>query len=192
MFKTDTIEKRIDELLEKMTLEEKIGQLYQSGISPVGGFEISIQEAEQLLEAGRIGRKEYERLVNAASFDEREDMIRKGTVGSFIGVQNPEHANHLQRIAVEESRLGIPLIFGLDVVHGHRTVFPSPIAEACTFNDELFEKSAEIAAREASEDGINWTFAPMVDVSRDPRWGRVVEGPGEDTYLASRFAASKG
>lgn len=191
MFKTETIEKRIDELLDKMTLEEKIGQLYQSGISPVGGFEISIQEAEQLLEAGRIGHKEYERLVNAASFDEREDMIRKGTVGSFIGVQNPEHANHLQRIAVEESRLGIPLIFGLDVVHGHRTVFPSPIAEACTFNDELFEKSAEIAAREASEDGINWTFAPMVDVSRDPRWGRVVEGPGEDTYLASRFAAAK-
>lgn len=191
MFKTPEIEKRIDELMAKMTLEEKIGQLYQTGLSPVGGFEISVKEAEQMFEAGRIGRKEYEELVTRASADEKENMIREGTVGSYIGIHNPEHANRLQKIAVEESRLGIPLIFGLDVVHGHRTVFPSPLGEACTFDDELFRKSAEVAAREAAEDGVHWTFAPMVDVSRDPRWGRVAEGPGEDTYLASRFAAAK-
>ena len=191
MFINSEREEKINKLIEKMTLKEKIGQLYQSGISPVGGFEISAEEAKNLLNAGRIDEEEYERLVSQTFADEREDMIRRGEVGSFIGVQNAEHANRLQRIAVEESRLGIPLIFGLDVIHGHRTVFPSPIAEACTWDDELFEKSAEIAAREAAEDGINWTFAPMIDISRDPRWGRIVEGPGEDTYIASRFAAAK-
>ena len=130
MFINSEREEKINKLIEKMTLKEKIGQLYQSGISPVGGFEISAEEAKNLLNAGRIDEEEYERLVSQTFADEREDMIRRGEVGSFIGVQNAEHANRLQRIAVEESRLGIPLIFGLDVIHGHRTVFPSPIAEA--------------------------------------------------------------
>ena len=106
-------------------------------------------------------------------------------------MQDAGTANRLQKIAVEESRLGIPLIFGLDVIHGYRTIFPIPLAEACSFNDGIFELSAQVAAREASEDGVNWTFAPMADIARDARWGRIAEGAGEDPYLASRFAAAK-
>lgn len=109
----------------------------------------------------------------------------------FWGLQDPEQCNHLQRIAVEESRLGIPLLFGLDVIHGHRTVFPIPLAESCSFDDEVFAHSVEIAAREASSESVNWTFAPMVDTARDARWERVAEIAGEDPYLTSRYTAVK-
>ena len=191
MFKQEKNEKFIDELLKKMTLSEKIGQLHQVGPSPVGGFEISAEEAEKMLAAGKITREKYLSIINRTMLDEREDEIRAGRIGSFIGIDNADKANHLQRIAVEESRLGIPIIFGMDVIHGHKTIFPIPLAEACSFDPELFKATAEIAALEASEDGINWTFAPMVDIARDARWGRCAEGAGEDTYLASVFAEAK-
>lgn len=191
MLKKKETEKKIDELLSKMTLQEKIGQLQQIGPSPVGGFEISDEEAEKMYTDGRISEKLYLSIVNHTMLDGREEEIRKGNVGSFIGIIGAEKSNHLQRIAVEESRLGIPMIMGLDVIHGHKTVFPAPLAEACSFNDEAFRLSAEVAAREAAEDGVHWTYAPVVDVTSDSRWGRIMEGAGEDTYLASRFAAAK-
>ena len=124
MFKQEKNEKFIDELLKKMTLSEKIGQLHQVGPSPVGGFEISAEEAEKMLAAGKITREKYLSIINRTMLDEREDEIRAGRIGSFIGIDNADKANHLQRIAVEESRLGIPIIFGMDVIHGHKTIFP--------------------------------------------------------------------
>ena len=191
MLKNKETEKKINELLSKMTLKEKIGQLQQIGPSPVGGFEISDEEAEKMYKSGRISKELYLSIINHTMLDGREEEVRKGNVGSFIGIIGADKANHLQKIAVEESRLGIPMIMGLDVIHGHKTVFPVPLAEACSFDDTSFTLSAEIAAKEAAEDGINWTYAPMVDVTADSRWGRIMEGAGEDTYLASRFAAAK-
>ncbi len=185
------IEQRITDLLGRMTLHEKIGQLNQLGGSPVGGFGVTEEEAKGLFEAGNITKEQYDAICKDGMTDANEDAVRRGEVGAFLSVQGREYTNRLQRIAVEESRLGIPLLFGLDVIHGHRTVFPSPIAEACSWNTETFEESAHIAAREAREDGINWTFTPMLDIVRDPRWGRVVESPGEDTYLAARYATAK-
>ena len=184
-------EKKIEELLHRMTLHEKVGQLHQTAPSRVGGFEISEEEAENMLKAGHITEEEYETIVSHRAMYIHDEEIRRGEIGSFIGVMDRATANRLQKIAVEESRLGIPIIFGMDVIHGYKTIFPVPLAEACTFNEEIFENTARIAAKEASEDGINWTYAPMADVARDARWGRVAEGPGEDTYLASRFAAAK-
>lgn len=191
LFANSKIEKRVDELLSQMTLEEKIGQLNQIGPSPVGGFEISKKEQEQLLAEGRITQKQYDDFLSNTKWDDREDEVRAGLVGSFLGMNDAERCNRMQKVAVEESRLGIPLLFGLDVIHGHRTVFPIPLAESCTFDDAIFEKSASVAAAEASSEGINWTFAPMIDISRDARWGRIAESMGEDTYLASRYAAAK-
>lgn len=191
LYKREKNEKIIDELLKKMTLSEKIGQLHQVGPSPVGGFEISPDDAEKMLSAGKITKEKYDSIINHTMLDAREDEIRAGRIGSFIGIDDADTANHLQQIAVEESRLGIPIIFGMDVIHGHKTIFPIPLAEACSFNAELFKATAETAAREAAEDGINWTFAPMVDIARDARWGRCAEGAGEDTYLATVFAKSK-
>ena len=106
-------------------------------------------------------------------------------------LQDPEKVNELQKIAVEESRLGIPLLFGLDVIHGFRSVYPIAIAEAGAFDPDLFERTAHMAAKESRTQGVNWHYAPMIDVARDSRWGRVSEGPGEDTYLASEFARAK-
>ena len=184
-------EKKIDLLLSQMTLHEKVGQLHQVAPSKVGGFEVSAEEAKAMYEAGEIDEREYEAALNHTALFLHDDAIRRGGIGSFISVQDAGTANRLQKIAVEESRLGIPLIFGLDVIHGYRTIFPIPLAEACSFNDGIFELSAQVAAREASEDGVNWTFAPMADIARDARWGRIAEGAGEDPYLASRFAAAK-
>ena len=189
--KPDT-EKKIDTLLAKMTVKEKIGQLHQLGTSPVGGFEISKNEMKKLLDAGRLTKEDYDNWMSNEQWDENEGLVRAGEIGSFLGRdKDPNFYNHLQRVAVEESRLGIPLIFGNDVIHGHRTVFPIPLAESCSFDDETFEKTAEIAAKEAASEGIHWTFAPMLDISRDARWGRIAESAGEDTYLASRYAAAK-
>lgn len=184
-------EAKVEALLQQMTVEEKIGQLYQVGPSPVGGFTVSAEDARQMWESGKISEEEYTAILENSLLDGREDMIRQGRIGSFIGINDRKKANRLQRIAVEESRLGIPLIFSMDVVHGHRTVFPIPLGEACSFDPGLFCATARTAAQEAAEDNVRWTFAPMMDVSRDPRWGRVAEGAGEDPYLTSVFAAEK-
>ena len=184
-------EDKIENLIAQMTLEEKIGQLNQVGPSPVGGFEISLKEKKLMLKEGKITREEFERDLNGVRWDTREDDVRNGKIGSFLGMRGVEKCNHRQRIAVEESRLGIPLFFCLDVVHGMRTIFPIPLAESCSWDEKVFERSAEIAAKEAAATGIKLTFAPMIDIGRDARWGRVAEGAGEDTYLTSRFAAAK-
>lgn len=154
------IEKRVEELLRQMTLQEKVGQLTQIFFLP---------------------------MMNTAA-DER---VRKGEIGSFLFVTDPAVINRLQRIAVQESRLKIPILFGFDVIHGFRTVFPVPLALASSFDPALIEKVQTIAAREAAAVGIKWTFAPMVDIARDARWGRVVEGAGEDPYLGSVIAAAQ-
>lgn len=184
-------EKRIEALIAQMTVDEKIGQLNQVGPSPVGGFEISLSEKKLMLKEGKITKEEFERDLQGVQWDARESDVRNGKIGSFLGMRGVEKCNHMQRIAVEESRLGIPLFFGLDVVHGLRTIFPIPLAESCSFDEKLFEQTAEVAAKEAAATGIRLTFAPMIDVCRDARWGRIAEGAGEDTYLCSRFAAAK-
>ena len=150
--------KRADALLAQMTLDEKLGQM------------------NQLFFFGATAEGPF------------IDGVRKGQVGSFLFVSNPTLINSLQRIAVNESRLKIPLIFGFDVTHGFRTIFPVSIAMAASWDPKLIEKSQSIAAREARAAGINWTFAPMIDITRDPRWGRIVEGAGEDPYLGSVMA----
>jgi beta-glucosidase len=151
------IETRVNALLQKMTLEEKAGQLTQfSGNSP-----------------------------------ETTDLIKQGKVGSLLGVLGVEQTNAAQRVAVELSRLKIPLIFGYDVIHGYRTIFPVPLASAGSFDPELIEQAERVAAKESTASGVKWVFAPMVDIARDPRWGRIVEGAGEDPYLGSMIAAAK-
>ncbi|MGK4568535.1 glycoside hydrolase family 3 N-terminal domain-containing protein [Flavobacterium sp. 3HN19-14] len=112
--------------------------------------------------------------------------IRKGQVGGMFNIKGVDKIKDIQRIAVEESRMKIPMLFGMDVIHGYETVFPIPLGLACTWDMEAIEKSAKIGAIEASADGINWTFSPMVDIARDPRWGRVSEGSGEDPYLGGQ------
>ena len=182
----------IKDLISQMTLEEKAGQLNQLAPSSLGGFTIDEKEQQKLLEAGRITKEDIERAKNAReSFKEQEQWVREGKIGSFLGLYDRKDIDHLQHIAVEESRLKIPLIFGFDVIHGHRIVGPVPLAESCSFDDGLWEQNAAIAAREAAADGLNWTFAPMVDIARDARWGRIAEGAGEDTYLGCRCAAAR-
>lgn len=161
------IESRIDHLLAQMTPEEKIGQLNQPNASP------DLDQA--MIRQGKIGS-----LLNASGA-----LTGQG----FSDSGNAEISNHLQRLAME-SRLKIPLIFGRDVIHGFRTVFPIPLGQAATFNPEAVEQAATVAAREASANGIKWTFAPMLDIARDPRWGRVAEGSGEDAHLGSLMGAA--
>jgi len=156
------LEARVSELLRKMTLEEKIGQLVQySGGQPTGPG---------------TGRTDY------------EDMIAKGQIGALFNIVTAKRTNAYQRIAVEESRLHIPLLFGLDVIHGLRTVFPIPLGLASTWDPALVERTARVAGREASAAGIRWTFSPMVDIARDARWGRMAEGAGEDPYVGAAMA----
>ena len=152
----------IDSLLSVMTLEEKLGQLNLPG-------------------AGDI-------VTGQASNSNIADAIRKGEVGGLFNIKTAEKIREVQRVAVEESRLKIPLIFGMDVIHGYKTVFPIPLALASSWDMDLIERSARIAANEASTDGICWTFSPMVDISREPRWGRMAKGAGEDPYLGSQIA----
>ncbi|HEX9974686.1 MAG TPA: glycoside hydrolase family 3 N-terminal domain-containing protein, partial [bacterium] len=128
--------------------------------------------------------------VNGVS-DEIKLQVRQGKIGSLLNTPGAKVTNELQKIAVEESRLKIPLIFGLDVIHGYRTIFPIPLGEAAAWDPALVEKTAAMAAKEARASGIHWTFAPMVDIARDPRWGRIAEGSGEDTYLGSVLARAK-
>lgn len=148
----------IDDLLSRMTLEEKIGQMNQ--LDPEWDADI------------------------------KEPLIREGKVGSIFNIVGAKEVNRLQRMAVEESRLGIPLIAARDVIHGFRTIYPIPLGQAATWNPELVEQAAALTADEATSVGIRWAFSPMVDVARDPRWGRVAEGYGEDTYLTSQMAAA--
>src|SRR5437016_3766228 len=155
------INQRVEGLLKQMTLEEKIGQLNQ---------------------------------VSAANFlnpPNREEMIEKGQIGSFLWSVDPVQLDKYQHIAVEKSRLHIPLLFGYDVIHGFRTVFPVPIAMAASWDPQVAEKAQAFAAREARAIGINWTFGPMVDIARDARWGRIVEGAGEDPYLGASLARAR-
>ena len=186
----DTQKAFVEELLTRMTLEEKIGQMNQESPSIVGGFDVPFSELIEMLTDGRISQEEFGRIMANAKQDYHEDDIRAGRVGSMM-VNDPRKNNELQKIAVEESRLGIPLIIGFDVIHGFRSVFPIAIAEACSFDDALFEKTAHMAAAESRAHGITWNFAPMIDAARDSRWGRVSEGPGEDPLLGSRFARAK-
>lgn len=123
-------------------------------------------------------------------FEELAARVRKGEVGSILNVVNPEEVNKIQKIAVEESRLGIPILVSRDVIHGYKTIFPIPLGQAATFNPQIAEDGARVAAIEASADGIRWTFAPMIDISRDPRWGRIAESCGEDPYLSSVMGAA--
>ena len=162
-------EKFIEDLISKMTLAEKAGQMNQ-----YNGF----WDATGPMPEGDYQKKRYNELKN-------------GQVGSMLNVIGVDEIRALQKIAVEETRLGIPLIFGHDVIHGYKTIFPIPLAESSSWDLDLMEKSARVAATEASADGLNWTFAPMVDISRDARWGRVMEGAGEDPYLGSLVAKAR-
>src|SRR5215207_799223 len=156
------VERRVEALLARMTLEEKLGQLQQLGGDNAGKAE------PRIIEEARSGR-----------------------LGSTLGVRGAKNANELQRAAVEGARLKIPLIFGFDVIHGYRTIFPIPLGEAASWDPSAAERSASVAAAEARAAGLHWTFAPMVDVARDARWGRIAEGAGEDTYLGSAFARAR-
>ncbi len=152
------IEKRIDSVLAKMTLDEKIGQLVQI---------VGMDQA-------------------------KERLIRDEQIGSvLIGMKGPAECNRIQKIAVEETRLGIPLIFANDIIHGYSTIFPIPLGEAASWNPNLVKAACRISAFESASQGTRWTYAPMVDIARDPRWGRIVEGSGEDPYLGSVFAAAR-
>ncbi len=155
-------ERRINALLARMTLAEKLGQLQQLDGEGNGNFR-----------------------------PEHLDLIRKGLLGSTLNVRGARRTNQLQHIAMEESRLNIPVLFGFDVIHGYRTIFPIPLAEASSWDPSLAERSASIAAQEARDAGVRWTFAPMMDIARDPRWGRITEGAGEDPYLGAAFASAR-
>jgi beta-glucosidase len=152
----------VDALMKKMTVEEKIGQLNLPG-------------------AGDI-------TTGQASSSNIADKIKAGKVGGLFNIKGVEKIRDVQKVAVEQSRLKIPLLFGMDVIHGYQTVFPIPLGLSCTWDMQAVETSAQIAAKEASADGICWTFSPMVDIARDPRWGRIAEGNGEDAYLGSQIA----
>ena len=184
-------EGKIKELLSRMTVEEKVGQLRQQGPSLVGAFEVSFSELLDMMFDGRISQEEFGRLMSTAKQDFFEDDLRAGKIGSYNGVGDVETINRLQKIAVEETRLGIPLLFGYDVIHGFRTVTPIPLAEACAWEPELWEKTGRLAAVEATAGGVHMTFAPMVDVAKDARWGRISEGAGEDPVVTSAYGVAK-
>ncbi len=159
------IETLVEALLAKMTLPEKIGQMTL--------FTAMWAETGPTIDRNFL------------------TYVREGRCGSIFNAYTAEYTRSLQKTAVEETRLGIPLLFGFDVIHGHRTIFPIPLAEACSWDLALMERSARIAATEAAAEGIHWTFAPMVDIARDPRWGRVAEGAGEDVWLGCRIATAR-
>ncbi len=162
--KNPQIEIRIEQLLKQMTLEEKAGQMTQFSIgTPTGPG---------------TGRSDY------------KEMVAKGQVGTILNMSGAAQTNAMQKIAVEQTRLHIPLLFGLDIIHGYRTSFPIPLALSASWNSELIERVARLAAQEGSRAGIRWTFSPMVDIARDARWGRIAEGAGEDPYLGSAIAAA--
>nr|WP_315207797.1 beta-glucosidase BglX [uncultured Flavobacterium sp.] len=167
--KENILNTKVDSVLQLMTLEEKIGQLNQYN----GFWDITGPTPKE----GQAAKK-YEDL-------------KKGLVGSMLNVKGVKDVKALQKLAVEQTRLGIPLLFGFDVIHGYKTISPIPLAEAASWDLDAIKKSAAIAAEEAASVGLNWTFAPMVDISRDARWGRVMEGAGEDTFLGSKIAVAR-
>ena len=164
-----SIDQKVDSLLNLMTLEEKIGQLNQYN----GFWDVTGPDPKE----------------GAAAI--KYEHLKKGLVGSMLNIKGVKNVKKIQKIAVEETRLGIPLLFGFDVIHGLKTISPIPLAEAASWDLEAIENSAAIAAEESAAVGINWTFAPMVDISRDARWGRVMEGAGEDPYLGSKIAFAR-
>lgn len=182
-------EERIRALLAQMTLEEKVGQLNLVCPSIYGAFDTPESVLLEQLREGIITAEELE-TMRLAEPDYRENDIRAGRVGMHTTIGR-EATHRLQKIAVEESRLGIPILFGRDVIHGYRTVTPIPLAESCSFDDELWEQTARMSAKEAAYDGINLTYSPMVDVSKDARWGRIAESAGEDTLMNARYGAAK-
>ena len=159
------IEERVDSVMKLMTIEDKIGQL-------------TLFTSDWAV-TGPTLREGY------------RDDIKAGKVGAIFNAHTAAYNRELQRIAVEETRLGIPLLFGYDVIHGYKTIFPVPLGESASWDLEAMEKSARIAAIEATAAGLHWTFAPMVDIARDPRWGRICEGAGEDAYLGARIAEAR-
>ena len=161
----DEMDSFIDNLMGQMTLQEKIGQL-------------NLLEGEAYRSDKESRKEEFIR------------RVRNGEGGCVLDMYGARQIREVQRIAVEESRLHIPMIFGLDVIHGFSTVFPIPLAMACSWNMDAIERSARIAATEATSEGLCWTFSPMVDICHDARWGRIAEGAGEDPYLGSRVAAA--
>lgn len=162
---SSVLDKRVDSVLRLMTLEEKVGQLHQL--------------SSDFVATGPITKD-----------GDKQDRVRQGKVGSYLNVTGAARTRSLQEIAMQ-SRLRIPLLFAQDVIHGYRTIFPIPLAEAASWDITAMEQTARVAAIEAAASGIHWTFAPMVDIARDPRWGRVMEGAGEDSYLGSRIAAAR-
>lgn len=163
------VEERISLLMKEMTLEEKVGQMNQYN----GSWDVTGPKPE------------------SGSNEEKYNNLKKGLVGSMLTVRGVKEVRAVQKIAVEETRLGIPLIFGFDVIHGYKTLSPIPLAEAASWDLEAIKNSARVAALEASASGLNWTFAPNVDISNDARWGRVMEGAGEDPYLGSKIARAR-
>ena len=161
------IEQRVKDLLSRMTVAEKAGQLNQ-----LNGGSFTGPAAN---DAGQI---------------EKMNEVKNGFVGSMLNVIGTKETRAIQEVAMK-TRLGIPLIFGLDVIHGYKTIFPIPLAEACSWDAMQVEKNASIAAKEAAAGGLNWTFAPMCDISNDPRWGRVMEGAGEDPFLGGVLATAR-
>jgi len=162
------VEAKVDSVLNLMTLEEKVGQMVQYN----GSWDLTGPASE-------VGNKE------------KEDRLKKGLVGSMLNVLSVEATEKAQRMNMENSRIKIPLMFGYDVIHGYKTIFPVPLAETASWDMEAAEESARIAALESVANGVNWTFSPMIDISRDARWGRIMEGSGEDPYLTSKVAVAK-
>src|SRR2546423_15700695 len=156
------VEQRVNALLARISVEEKHGQLHQLDGEVGGNFS-----------------------------PEHLGLIRKGLLGSTLNVRGAQRTNQVQRVAMNESRLKIPVLFGFDVIHGYRTIFPITLAEASSWDPSLAERSAAVAAQEANNAGVRWTFAPMVDIARDPRWGRITEGAGEDPFLGAAFARAR-
>lgn len=156
------VEREVNALIAKMTLAEKLGQLQQLDGEANGNFR-----------------------------PEHVDLVRKGLLGSTLNVRGAARTDELQRVAMTESRLKIPLLFGFDVIHGYRTIFPIPVGEAASWDPSLAERTAAVAAQEANNAGVRWTFAPMLDIARDARWGRITEGAGEDPFLGAAFAAAR-
>jgi beta-glucosidase len=159
------IDSRLEQLLDAMTLEEKIGQM-------------------TLVSAGWV-------ITGPKVSGDYMAAIKAGRIGAVSNLWGPEETREVQRVAVEETRLGVPLLFAFDVIHGHRTIFPIPLAEAAAFDPDLWQRTARAATAEAAADGLTLVFAPMLDVARDPRWGRIAESPGEDPWLAARYAEAK-
>ena len=168
-YKSNSIDVKVDSILKLMTLEEKVGQLNQYN----GFWDITGPTPKD----GQAAKKYAD--------------LKNGLVGSMLNVKGVKDVRAIQKIAVEQTRLGIPLLFGFDVIHGYKTISPIPLAEAASWDLDAIKKSAAMAAEEASSVGINWTFAPMVDIARDARWGRVMEGAGEDSFLGSKIAVAR-